>query len=291
MVDNAYLLITALFILGLCAGSFVNALVWRVHKQSSKNGRKHSAKKTTNYQLPTTNYSILSGRSVCPNCRHQLSAKELIPLFSWLWLKGRCRHCKKPISAQYPVVELAMGLVFIASYIFWPVEIKGLGETALFVSWLLASVGLLALAVYDYRWMLLPNRILYPTAAVAIAGRLLFVVSSGEPKPALLDWVLTVAVASGIFWLIFHASKGKWIGYGDVRLGLITGSVLSSPLEAFLMIFTASVLGTIFVLPAMISGRQKATARIPYGPFLIAATFVVLLFGQKAIDWYKNLLV
>lgn len=281
--------VISLFLLGLCAGSFVNALVWRVNQTSKIKHQKSKSEKTIDSKLPTTNYSILNGRSVCPNCRHNLAAKDLVPLFSWLSLRGRCRYCKKPISTQYPIVELAGGLIFAASYLLWPVDIIGLAGSLLYCSWLLTSVGLLALLVYDYRWMLLPNRIIYPTLAVAVFGRLTYILIEGPTPEAVANWVLSVAIASGIFWLIFYLSKGKWIGYGDVRLGLITGTVLAKPSLSLLMIFVASVLGTLFVAPSLLSGNRKTTSQIPFGPFLIAGTFLALIFGQAIIDWYLNI--
>ena len=173
-----------LFILGLCAGSFVNAVVWRTRQQSLVTSRKSSAKKIKTSKLGTSDsgletknsqFSILRGRSQCPNCHHQLAPRDLIPIFSWLSLKGKCRYCKKPISVQYPLVELAGGLVFKASYLFWPLAFDTSGQWVLFASWLITSIGLLALLVYDYKWMLLPNRILYPTALVAAGGRLVYI--------------------------------------------------------------------------------------------------------------------
>jgi len=86
------------------------------------------------------------------------------------------------------------------------------------------------------------------------------------------------------------ASSGKWIGYGDVRLGLITGTVLADPLLSILMIFVASVLGTLIALPALATGRKRLNSKLPFGPFLITATALVLLFGQIPINWYKQLL-
>ena len=281
----------ALFALGLCAGSFINALVWRIRQQSIlAKSQKPKAKSQSN------ELSVLSGRSQCVHCGHQLAIKDLIPLLSWLLLRGKCRYCKKPISVQYPIVELSAGLIFVISYLFWPTsDFQGstleIGQVLLFATWLLVSIGLLALLVYDYKWMLLPNRILYPTALVAVLGRLIYIAGfSPEKSDAFIQWVLAVGVASGIFWLLFVASSGKWIGYGDVRLGLITGTVLGTPGLAFLMIFIASILGTLFVLPAMASGKTSMTSRVPFGPFLIAATYLALLFGQSVIDWYQGLL-
>ena len=259
--------VTILFVLGLCAGSFVNALTWRLH--SGKD--------------------FVKGRSQCPKCGHQLKVLDLVPVLSWLALKGKCRYCHKPISPQYPLVELAMALVFTTSYIFWPTNLTQTGNLMVFITWLVASVGLLALLVYDLRWMLLPSKILYPTLLAAVTGQLVYLVGYAPNKSNFaLQWLLSLVVASGFFWLIFMISGGRWIGYGDVRLGLVTGTLLASPAKSFLMLFLASVIGILFVLPSLIRGKRGLTAKLPYGPFLIFATYLCLLFGSSMIDWYKK---
>jgi prepilin signal peptidase PulO-like enzyme (type II secretory pathway) len=268
--------------LGLAFGSFVNALVWRVHEQS---------KKSKNKSNKDANLSIVNGRSICPNCKHILAWYDLFPVFSWLWLRGRCRYCKKHISWQYPLVELVAAAVFIFSYAFWPLNLDGAGSWILLITWLVSSVGLLALAVYDVKWTLLPNKIIYPTFFIAAAGRLIYLIGYEPHKlHGLLYWLASVAVASGIFWLLYLVSSGNWIGFGDVRLGLITGTVLASPSKSFLMIFMASVLGTLFALPGLISGKKTFVSKLPYGPFLILATWLVLLFGDKILNWYQRMI-
>jgi len=152
------------------------------------------------------------------------------------------------------------------------------------------SIGLMALLVYDLRWMILPNKILYPTFFIAVAGQLTYLAGFEHHRlHHLLIWLASVAIASGIFLALFLASKGRWIGFGDVRLGLITGTVLHSPLLSLLMIFLASLLGSLAVLPLLISGKKSLSAKLPYGPFLIAATFLCLLFGNGLISDYKKL--
>lgn len=251
---------------GLCFGSFINALVWRLKNKKD----------------------WVKERSQCPRCGHQLAAKDLVPALSWLYLRGRCRYCKKPISSQYPIVELTMAAVFILSYIYWPQPLQG-GQLVLFAAWLACSIGLLALLVYDLKWMLLPNTILYPALFIAVAGKLIYLLEFEDHKlHAAAMWALSILVASGIFWLLFMLSDGKWIGYGDVRLGWITGTLLQTPLKSALMIFLASVIGTITILPLIAAGKRRLSAKIPYGPFLIAATFVCLLFGEGIIDWYRR---
>lgn len=269
----------SLFILGLACGSFVNALVWRLHEQLA--GKKNSKAKEL---------SILNGRSMCPKCQHQLAWHDLIPVLSWLWLKGRCRYCKKPISAQYPIVELAMGSVFALSYLFWPGNLYQNGQWLLLATWLTASIGLVALLVYDLRWMILPNRIIYPALGVAVVGRAVYIAAyTDHPWHDFLLWALSLAIASGVFYCIFAFSKGKLIGFGDVRLGLITGTLLADPYKSLAMIFLASVLGTLAVVPHLLSGKKSLASKLPYGPFLIAATAVLVVFGDRLIDWYKGL--
>lgn len=254
--------------LGLILGSFVNALVWRIHQ-----------KKT-----------IINDRSQCPNCSHKLSYGDLFPIVSWLWLRGKCRYCGKPISKQYPIVELAMALVFVLSYLWWPGGVHGSGQWVLFISWLLAAVGLLSLLVYDVKWMLLPNKIVYPTLLIAAAGRLTYLAGFQPDKMhGLEQWLLAVAVSSGVFWLLFTISSGRWIGYGDVRLGLIVGTLLADFWKSLLVIVLSSFVGTALALPMIASGRRGWSSKIPYGPFLIIATFITLLFGTNIIDWYKHL--
>lgn len=275
------MILLILILLGLCFGSFVNALVWRVHTQAKASTSKRQRKEL----------SIIHGRSMCVHCKHELTVLDLIPVFSWLWLRGKCRYCKKAISWQYPVVEVATAAVFVVSYLFWPSDLQSAGAWLLFITWLASSVGLTALLVYDLRWMLLPSKILYPAFFVALAGRLGYIVFFAQGK-AHSFWLLvfSLVISSGIFWLMFQVSKGGWIGYGDVRLGLITGTLLADPAKSAAMIFIASLLGSIVALPGLITGKKNLSSKLPYGPFLIVATSIMVLFGTSILDWYKSLL-
>jgi len=277
--------------LGLSAGSFVNALVWRLHQRLSVvGGQRLDNHKTKTGQLKSENYSILNGRSMCVNCRHVLAWYDLIPLLSWLMLRGKCRYCKLPISPQYPVVELIGGLVFVSSYLLWPHTVHLNGQWLLLATWLTSSVGLLALAVYDLRWMILPNKMIYPTLVVAAAGRLAYIIFfAASPGRALLLWALSVAVASGIFYAIYSFNN-KLIGFGDVRLGLVTGTLLAAPQYSLTMIFIASLLGSLAAAPALLRSKKSLTSRLPYGPFLITATAIIVIFGEPLLNWYGSVM-
>jgi leader peptidase (prepilin peptidase)/N-methyltransferase len=269
------MIILALVVFGLCLGSFVNALVWRLHEQSRGNQK-----------LKPQQLSITKGRSMCPKCHHELSAKDLVPVFSWLLLKGKCRYCHEAISAQYPLVELITALLFVASYIWWPVSIKGL-EVPIFVLWLVFLVGLVALMVYDLRWFLLPNRIIYPFSVIAFLMTILSVIHSNRPLVALLNVLLAVIVGGGIFYVLFQLSGGKWIGGGDVRLGCLLGLVAGTPGRSVMFIFLGSVIGTIVSTPLLVSHRLKHDSAIPFGPLLIVGLIITQLFGASIMHYYR----
>ncbi len=251
----------------------MNALVWRLHEQSLSGKKKNDPK-----------LSISKGRSMCVDCRHELAWYDLVPLASWLSLGGRCRYCRKPISRQYPAIEALTAMSFVTSYIYWPLQWGSTGW-AEFGLWLASVVILIALLIYDAKWMLLPNRLVFPGIAIAVAFVALSILDSVGIARTLAGAGGSIVIASGLFYWLFIISKGKWIGGGDVKLGIMTGLLLGTPAMSMLMLFVASVLGTLWALPGIIKG-SGLKLKIPFGPFLITATFIVFLFGQQVIDWY-----
>jgi leader peptidase (prepilin peptidase) / N-methyltransferase len=265
-----------LIILGLCLGSFVNALVWRLHERSKNSKQKK--------------LSIIHGRSMCPNCQHVLAARDLVPILSWLSLKGRCRYCKNPISIQYPLVEFVTAGLFIFSYVFWPASFS-FDEKILFGFWLVFLGGLIALAVYDLRWYLLPNAIVYPLYAVILVQIIFATLNSSDPWNVITTAFWGLLIGGGIFYCLFQLSKGKWIGGGDVKLGGLLGLAIGGPSSSFLLIFIASLIGSFIALPLLLMGRAKRGSQLPFGPFLILAAVIVKLFGVSIITWYKDRLL
>ncbi|MCX6727488.1 MAG: prepilin peptidase [Candidatus Saccharibacteria bacterium] len=264
-----------LVLLGLCYGSFVNALVWRIHKQATTKTMKGQAK-----------YSIANGRSMCVHCEHVLSPLDLIPVLSWLSLRGKCRYCHKPIP-DTPLSELATPLIFVISYVFWPLPFSTY-QIFLFSLWLIFVTGFMALAIYDLRWKLLPNRVVFPLMWLSLLQLLLGLVIFGQGVHILPGIISASLVGGGIFWLLFQVSDGKWIGGGDVKLGFLVGSLFTSPLQSVLFIFLGSLIGTIVSLPLLLAGKAKRTSHLPFGPFLIASAILVRLFGLGIISWYKR---
>ena len=273
------LLIATLIVLGLCFGSFDNALVWRLSELSKPKKQRVAS---------DAELSIAKGRSMCPDCQHTLAWYDLIPVLSWLSVAGRCRYCHMPIAVQYPLVELATAGLFVLSYHYWPVPIEG-SQLAEFVIWLALLIGLMALLVYDLRWLLLPNKLVYPLTGLAAASALIGIVSAVDPAKAALNTFLAVVVGSGLFYVLFQVSDGKWIGGGDVKLGWIFGLVVATPLSSFLVIFIAALLGSLVAVPLLVTKRLQKTSVIPFGPFLIIGTVVVQLFGAAMLAWYQRI--
>lgn len=270
------MIILVLVLLGLCFGSFTNALVWRLHEQSRPKSRRPKH----------INLSILRGRSACPNCQHQLAATDLVPVLSWLALRGKCRYCHKPISTQYPLVELLMVLLFVLSYLLWPYGWAVLG-VARFVAWLVILVLFVALAIYDLRWMLLPNKLVWPLVGLTALQVVVLTIHQADIA-VLVGYLWGVVFLAGLFGAMYWLSRGAWIGFGDVKMAVGLGLLVGGPLSAILLLFISSVVGLLFSVPLMARGKDSLKLKIPYGPFLIIATIIVYLVGASLTSWYKR---
>lgn len=260
------MLASYIFILGLAFGSFALALADRLHAK--------------------TNW--VSDRSRCDKCKKVLQPIDLIPIISWLASRGRCRYCKTKLSPMYPAVELGLAAAFTVSYLALPYDLSGLGIT-LFVLWCGALIISTALFVYDLRWYLLPNKLVYALVAVAFVHRAIYTFYTDSILAVdVVNAAVSVSVAAGFFWILYYVSKGKWIGYGDVRLGLAIGLILPNGLVAWLALCVASVVGLLFALPQLPKNKHKMTLKIPFGPFLIIGMWFAYIWGERLISWYTE---
>ena len=270
------MIILFLAVFGLIFGSFVNALVYRLHEQAALADKRSKEAQARRAQL-----SMLHGRSMCSHCGHTLASKDLVPVFSWLWLRGRCRYCRAKINDS-PLVELALPVLFVLSYIYWPQPVRG-GEWLVLAFWLLFLVGALALAVYDARWSLLPDKLIYPLYGVALA-QVITTVFVRHDDYLMLSSVIGAVILGGLFFSLYRVSHEAWLGGGDVKLVPILGLLAGGVLKVALLLLIASLLGTLWSLPALAKNGGNLKLKIPFGPFLLVATLVIVLFGQKLAD-------
>lgn len=259
-----------LAVLGLAFGSFVMALTWRLH----------------------VGKDFVKGRSMCEHCGHVLQPLDLIPLVSWLWLRGQCRYCQTAISWLNPVTEALIALLFVGSYLFWPFALTTWVAWVSLSIWLIYIVLLVALAVYDFRWMLLPDGLTVIAGCLGLVdvGLRLWQTGSLTVPGYVTHIILGASALGGFYWVLHTASKGRWVGFGDVKLGLFMGAVLGWQ-QALLTLFLANAFGLVVAVPGMASGKLSMRSRFPFGPFLIAGFIVAGLFGQRLISWYTSMVL
>ncbi len=248
---------------GLIVGSFLNVVVLRMRA-----GR-----------------NFVTGRSSCPHCGHTLRWYDMVPVVSWVVLRGRCRDCRKPVSWQYPAVELLTGLVFGLSFAL--AEFRTIADVITFALWLYIAGSLIVLAIYDLRWYLLPDKVLLPLIVPATAILIGSAANSGS-LAVLWKPVLAGLAFGGVFYLAAAVSDGKWMGGGDIKLAFVMGLLLGIQKTALAMLiaFNAAAIIGLFLIAI---GRKKRSEHIPFGPFLIAGTFVAYWFGVTIIDWYLHI--
>jgi len=249
-----FMLYFLIFIFGLAIGSFLNVVICRLE----------------------TNEPILIGRSHCPKCRTILKWYDLIPVFSFIFYKGKCCYCGKKISWQYPVVEIATGLLFLLIFNF---------QFSIFnlIYYLIITCFLIIIFVYDLKHYLILDKIVFPGIIIAIIFNFLLLSESWQFS------ILSAFGASLFFLLLVLVSKGKWMGLGDVKFAFLMGLILSWPnilLGLFLSFFSGAIIGIILIL----FGKKGLKSQIPFGPFLVGATVFIMLYGQYLNTWYYNML-
>lgn len=244
-------------VMGLCVGSFLNVVIWRV----------------------PLGMSVNRPASHCVHCRQQLAWWQNVPILSWVGLRGRCHRCAARISARYPAVEAGCAALFVA------VALARDGADA--VPYCIAAAGMLALSIIDLDHHRLPDVVLVPTVALTAGGFGVVGLTGGRTGP------LVAALAGGAigFALLFliHAVQPAGMGFGDVKLAALCGLALGwsgierVPLGLFAAFFAGAVVG----VAALASGRATRRTRIPFGPFLCVASLAVALYGDPLVSVFR----
>lgn len=281
-----------LAVIGLFLGSFAGATVWRIRagqlREDAKAGEKptpHEAREVS--KLPKK--SILEDRSVCLHCGHTLHWFDLVPIVSWLSTSGNCRYCGKRIGLFEPMIELGMALFFVVSFVFWPMDLSTVSGVTHLVIWLVAGVGMAILFAYDAKWYLLPDKVMFPVLGVGLINAAVVLYEHDFALATLMDIVYACFALSGLYYVIYVVSKRQWIGFGDVKLGLVLALLLSSWQQAVLALFLANLIGTLLFLPLLLTGKVERQSHIPFGPLMIAGWAIAGIFGVYIIDWYVAL--
>lgn len=255
-----------LFILGAAFGSFLSVLVYRLHAEEKP---------------------LVGGRSHCTDCKTTLKPFDLVPLISYLTLRGRCRYCSKDISYMYPLMEVITGTVFVLLFLKFPflasaslqfsVNLLGLYLLHAFYACILVFTFF-----FDLKYRVVADQVLLPAILIGLIATI-----ASPLTPSLVSALIASGIALVFFGLQILISQGKWVGSGDVRVGIFMGVILGWEL-LLVALFLSYIIGSIFSL--IIVARQKKIfgISIPFAPFLVTGTFLAMFSGHKILQWYLN---
>jgi prepilin signal peptidase PulO-like enzyme (type II secretory pathway) len=281
----------ALILTGLCFGSFAGATVWRLRARQliddKKQGEEYDEKEYKKLKKLTIS-PITHDRSQCLNCSYTLKWYDLIPVLSWLILKGKCRQCRTKIGYLEPFIEIGLALFFVVSYIYWPYALVTPLQITQFILWLISGITLAILFAYDAKWFLLPDKINFSLIAIGILNVVVVFLQTTDYFTTSIHIASGVAILSGLYYFLYLISKGRWIGLGDIKLGLGLALLLADFKLAFVALFAANLIGCLLVIPPLITGKLQRDAHIPFGPLLIAGCIVAQLAGFPLIDIYLS---
>lgn len=278
MVNPAIVIGVFVFLFGLVIGSFLNVCIVRI----------------------PGNKSIVMPASACPKCGSEIRAYDNIPVISWLLLGGKCRFCKAPISAMYPVVEFLTALLFLGCY-------AAFGLTAEAFKWAAFSALMIVLVFTDLRERLLPDVVNYTGLCIGLAVSFfappvdgtanliashLFAFPPPVPVLSFADALLGALIGSGLLWLVseayFRLRGREGMGLGDVKMMLMAGAFLGVK-RTLLTIFAGSLLGSLLGIAFILAKRKGSDYELPFGTFLGMAALLVVFFGTPVVNWYQSM--
>lgn len=250
---NLFIIIYALiFLFGIIIGSFLNVCIYRIPKKEN----------------------IATDRSHCMSCGTQLKWYDLVPLFSWMFLGGKCRYCKAKISVQYPLVELANGIGYV-----WIFIVNGFNFVS--ILYCLCSSALLALSVIDWRTFEIP------------VGFNIFILVLGIARAVydfenVVTYLIGMVAVSGFLFLCYVLTRGRGIGGGDVKLMAAAGLLVGWE-NIVVALFVGCILGSIIHIILM--KVAKKGRMLAFGPYLSLGIFIAMLCGSRIMDWYIGIIV
>ncbi|WP_339374112.1 prepilin peptidase [Pelagibaculum spongiae] len=283
--------VSIVFIFSLLVGSFLNVVIYRTPIMMERGWREEyaecfpqdlteSARKAIEEQQQSK-FNIATPASRCPKCSHKISALENIPVISYLFLAGKCRDCKTPISARYPIIELATATISaIALYYFGWTQA---GLVAVIASWILVAATMI-----DYDTQLLPDQLTLGLLWLALLASLGNVFVS--PEQALIGAMAGYLSLWSVYWVFKLITGKEGMGYGDFKLLAALGALMGWTKLPVIILCSSLVGAVVGIALIALQGRDKSKP-IPFGPFLAAAGWICLLWGDQIINFYQSYLL
>ncbi len=258
---------TIIFVFGTVIGSFLNVLI---------------------YRLPI-GMDFKKGNSICTTCKHKLNWKDLFPLFSWIFLGGKCRYCKTKISPRYPIVEALNGVAYVLVYLFLcgGNGIDGLLSLKL-VGYMIMMSALIVVSWVDFEHQIIPDSM---WIAIFVGG--LFIVGDALingtfTKEWIISKIIGLFAVSGLFFLVALVTGGRAMGGGDIKLMAAVGFVLGWK-AVLIALFMSALLGVLFSIGRKLVSKKEMKGVIPFGPFLAMASVISAFVGEMIFDAYLGL--
>jgi leader peptidase (prepilin peptidase) / N-methyltransferase len=281
---NPMLFIGSVFILGLVVGSFLNVVIYRLPIMLQREWQMQATEVLGQAPAPAADrFTLNTPRSACPRCKAPITALQNIPIVSWLVLRGRCASCKNPISARYPLIELATGL--LSAIVAWHF---GFGTTAacgILVTWVL-----IAMTGIDIDHQLLPDSLTLPLMWLGLLAAVVIGPTPGLALPVSPRDAILGAIAGYLsLWSVFHIFRlitGKeGMGYGDFKLFAALGAWMGWQSLLLIILLSAATGALLGILMILLRGRDRA-APMPFGPYLAAAGWIAMLYGGQLVSGY-----
>ena len=287
--DNPLFFFIIVFFFSLAVGSFLNVVIYRLPIMLKREWKSDClgflAEELEDKELQTkysntedkTPFNLSVPRSRCPSCGHQISALENIPVISWLFLRGKCSQCGAAISIRYPLIELTTALLSVL--VAWNFGVQWFSLAAIILTW-----ALIVLTVIDFDTQLLPDNITLPFLWLGILLSL-----TGISPISLTDSVIGAIAGYMVLWTVYQLFKlvtGKeGMGFGDFKLLALLGAWLGWQALPMILLLSALVGSIVGISLILLLGRDK-NIPIPFGPYLAAAGFIALLWGDQIKQAY-----
>lgn len=269
---------------GLVFGSFGNVIIARLPKMLSAQWQRECAESFPEVKLPAESaerFNLAYPASHCPHCGHNIRWFENIPLFSYLFLRGRCRGCQQKISLRYPITELLSGLLTVAA-------VAHFGFNGVGLAFAVLLYALLILTMIDRETMLLPDQITLPLLWL---GLLLSIsVLPVSPTDAIIGGAAGYLSLWSVFWLFKLLTGKEGMGYGDFKLLAVLGVWLGWQMLP-LIVLLSSLVGAVYGIGLIVSKRQQHSQPMPFGPFLAIAGVIALFYGQEIYTAYWQMMI
>lgn len=284
LIHNPIAFFVTVFVISLCIGSFLNVVAYRLpimmRKQATADYFEITEQEAELEKLQNQKpFNLMTPHSACPKCKTSIKPWQNIPVISYLWLKGKCASCKTHISARYPIVELATGLLgLVVAFEF--------GATLQTAIMLVFTYFLVALTLIDLDEYLLPDSLTLPLIWIGLLANSFGVFTSLEN--AVYGAVVGYLSLWSVFWLFKLLTGKEGMGYGDFKLLAAIGALLGWQALPLVILLSSAVGAIVGILMIIILGRDK-NIPIPFGPYLAAAGFIAALWGQSITDAYFSL--